>query len=220
MHYLDDMFGVHRRHLVHKQHELAGKTLITLALSAKESKDEPPNTTQTILGLECDTIKMELRIPSDKIDRCIKFALEVMKCTQITKRQLFSLTEKVRFAAIACKALFSFARGVEIHGHHVNHWHHHINMSRRLKKDIDLIKRGLLMNKGRGKTFNFILKPRKCFNLTAFTHATSKDGCIGCFIDKRYAPFFQVSCSEVSDSSDGVVQWKELAAIAVRLMCI
>ena len=63
MYYLDDIFGVHRPHLVHKQYKLAGKTLKTLGLSAKESKDKPPNATQTILALEYDTTKMEVRIP-------------------------------------------------------------------------------------------------------------------------------------------------------------
>ena len=219
MYYLDDIFGVHRPHLVYKQYELAGTTLKQLGLSAKETKDKPPNTTQIILGLEYDTLKMEVRIPTDKIDRYIKFAISLMKHSQITKRQLFSLTGKVRFAAIACKALSSFARGVELHGHHVKHWHHHINMSRRLKKDINLIIKGLLINKGRGKTFDFILKPRKCFDLTAFTDATSKEGGIGGFIDTNYAPFFQVNWSEVSDTSNRDIQWRELAAIAVLLMC-
>ena len=73
-----------------------------------------------------------------------------MKYKQITKRQLFPLTRKVRLAAMACKALSSFAKSVELYGHHVKHWHYHINMSRRLKRDIELI-RSLLMNKGREK---------------------------------------------------------------------
>ena len=52
MHYLEDIFGVHRPHLVHKQYKLAGKTLKLQGLPAKESEDKPPNATQTILGLE------------------------------------------------------------------------------------------------------------------------------------------------------------------------
>ena len=219
MYYLDDIFGVHRPHSVYKQYELAGKTLKRLGLSAKESKDKPPNTTQIILGLEYDTIKMEVRIPSDKIDRYIKFAHSLLQCKQVTKRQLFSLTGKVRFAAIACKALSSFARGVEIHGHKVKQWHHHINMSRRLKKDINLIIRGLLMNKGKGKSFDFILKPRKCFDVSAFTDAATEEGGIGGFINIQNAPFFQVAWSEVSETTNRDIQWRELAAVAVLLMC-
>ena len=36
------------------------------------------------------------------------------------------------------KAWSSFARGLKIHAHHLKHWHHRINMSRRLKKEINL----------------------------------------------------------------------------------
>ena len=219
MYYLDDIFGVHRPHLVYKQYELAGSTLKRLGLSTKEPKDKPPNTTQIILGLEYDTIKMEVRIPSDKIDRYVQFAHSLLQCSQITKRQLFSLTGKVRFAAIACKALSSFARGVEIHGHHIKHWHHHINMSRRLKRDINLIIKGLLINKQRGKSFDFILKPRECFDITAFTDAATEEGGVGGFIDTVNAPFFQVDWTEVSDTANRDIQWRELAAVTVLFMC-
>ena len=219
MYYLDDMFGVHRPQFVHKQYKLAGDTLKKLGLTTKQPKDRPPNTTQTILGLEYDTLKREVRIPLTKIDKYIQFAHSLLQQKQITKRQLFSLTGKVRFAAIACKALSSFARGVEIHGHHIKHWHHRINMSNRLKRDINLIIKGLLINKQRGKSFDFILKPRDCFDLSAFTDATKGEGGIGGFVDIDNAPFFQVNWSEVSDTSDKDIQWKELAAIAVLLMC-
>ena len=57
------------------------------------------------------------------------------------------------------------------------------------------------------------------FDLTAFGDATSKEGGIGGFIDVKYALYLQVNWSEVSDSSYRDVQWKELAAIAVLLMC-
>ena len=102
----------------------------------------------------------KLRISSNEIDKYIQFAYSVLQEKQITKRQLCSLTGKGRFAAIACKALSSFARGMEMHGHYIKHWHHRINMSRRLKRDINLIIKRLLINKQRGKTLDFMLKPR------------------------------------------------------------
>ena len=92
MHYLDDAFGVHRLHLVHEQYELAGKTLKKSCLSTKESKDEPPNTTQKILSSEHVTMKMKVRIPSDKLMNTACTSL--LQRPQVTKRQLFSLTGK------------------------------------------------------------------------------------------------------------------------------
>ena len=74
MHYLDDAFGMHRPHLASKQHELAGETLKKLSLATNEPKDNPPTTKQKMLGLECDAMRLELRIPMYKIDECMKFA--------------------------------------------------------------------------------------------------------------------------------------------------
>ena len=76
-----------------------------------------------------------------------------------------------------------------------------------------------MINKGKGKSFDFILKPGKCFELTAFTDATTKEGGIGSFIEIKYAPLFQVNWLEASDATKRVIQGKELAATAVLLMC-
>ena len=60
MYYLDDIFGVHPPHVVHKQYELAGDTLKQLGLSTNVPKDKPSNITRKILGLEYDTMKGNL----------------------------------------------------------------------------------------------------------------------------------------------------------------
>eukprot|EP01084_Bolivina_argentea_P064251 117213_1 len=44
LYYMDDIFGVHTKEHVHEQYRLAGETLNYLGLSAKVSKDRPPNT--------------------------------------------------------------------------------------------------------------------------------------------------------------------------------
>ena len=75
-----------------------------------------------MLGLDCNAMKMEIRVSSDEIDKYRKFACSLLQCSQVTKRQLFSQTEKVRLTAIACKIISAFARGVEIHRHHKCQW--------------------------------------------------------------------------------------------------
>ena len=216
MYYLDDIFGVQTPKLVYKQYEMAGKMLVYLGLSAKESKDRPPSTTQKLLGLEYDTIKQEIRIPEEKVIRYVTFANSLLARTQITKKELFSLTGKARHASVQCKALSSFARGVEVHGHELKKWHHRINMSSRLKKDINLIIEGLKHNQSNGKSFDFILKPRDCFDFTAYTDAAGSLG-IGGYVDIPHAPFFQVGWHQVSDTSDKDIHWKEMVAICVLI---
>ena len=78
MHYLDDVLRVRRPEYVHKQHELAGSTLEFLGLSVEEAKDKLLNTTQTILGLECDAMKQELKMSWDETERCVAFAHSLM----------------------------------------------------------------------------------------------------------------------------------------------
>ena len=218
MYYLDDIFGVQRPELVFKQYEMAGRMLKYLGLSAKAKKDRPPNTIQILLGLEYDTIKQEIRIPRDKVARYTNFAHNLMSRKQVTKRELFSLTGKTRHASVQCKALSSFARGVEVHGHQLSNWHHHINMSSRLKRDIKLIIDGLEYNQSKGKSFDFILKPRECFDLSAYTDASSSIG-IGGYIHVEDAPFFQVGWDEVDITSNTDIQWMELTAVCVLIEC-
>ena len=218
MYYLDDIFGVQTPDKVWQQYKMAGDRLNYLGLSAKESKDRPPSTTQKILGLEYDSVRWEIRIPEDKVTRYVAFANSLISKSQVTKKELFSLTGKTRHASVQCKALSSFARGVEIHGHQLRGWHWHINMSNRLKRDIMLIIQGLEHNRNHGKSFDFILKPRDCFDYVAYTDASSTIG-IGGFINIPDAPYFQVRWNEIEHLHHTDINWMELVAICVLIEC-
>ena len=103
-----------------------------------------------------------------------------------------------------------------MHGHHLNGWNLHINMSSRLKKDIKLIMAGLQHNQQYGKSFDFILKPRRCFDLTAYTDASGAIG-IGGYVAIPDAPYFQVNWNEIRDPIDTDINWKEMVAICVLI---
>ena len=219
MYYLDDIFGVHTPELVQKQYNLAGKTLLKLGLSAKESKDKPPANIQIILGLEFDSIAQEVRVPQDKVDKYSQHGRSLMRMKQITKRDLFSLTGKVRWSAMYCRPLAAYARGIEIYGHKHNlQWHHHINMNNALKRDINLVIEGLQTLRKRGTSFEFILHPKDCIQMEAFTDAAGSIG-IGGYVAIDQAPYFQVKWSEVHMNSNRDIQWKELVAIVVLIEC-
>ena len=213
--YLDDIFGVHHPNKVQDQYDMAGFILIFLGLSAKAKKDRPPSTVQIILGLEYDTIKQEVRTPKEKALRYIKFGRDILAKKKVPKKCLFSLTGKIRHASGQCKPLASFARGVEIHGHKIHGWNHHIYINRRLRSDIDLMLRALDFVKDKGVPFEHILKPGTGFDFDIYTDATSKYGGIGAFVEIPNAPWIQVHWDQVSDTSNLDIQWKEMAAIAV-----
>ena len=213
--YLDDIFGIHHPNMIRKQYSLAGEVLKFLGLSAKEAKDRPPSTTQKILGLEYDSVLQEVRTPLEKVEKYCKFAADLISRAQITKKQLFSLSGKIRHAAMQCKPLAAFARGIEIHGANVHRWTHHINMSRRLKRDIHMMMEGLKACQSNGLPFDFILHPDECFDMHAFTDAASTIG-IGGFIQIPDAPYFQVRWKDVDNVAPWMdILWKEMAAILV-----
>ena len=212
--YLDDIFGFHYKHQVWQQYNLAGETLITLGLSTKEAKDRPPATTQRLLGLEYDSILMEVRTPLDKVEKYSKFAKSLMSKDTISKKELFSISGKVRHAAMQCRPLSAFARGIEIYGDKVRRWEHHINMNNRLKRDINLMINGMKRCQSRGLSFDFILKPRKCWELQAYTDASSLIGAGG-FVEIDNAPNFQIKWSDLEESMPFDILWKEMAAILI-----
>ena len=89
-------------------------------------------------------------------------------------------------------------------------------MSRRLKKDIDLIIRGLEYNRDYGKSFKFILKPRDCFDFEAYTDASGGQG-IGGYVRMEDAPYFQVRWKEIKDMPSMDINWMEMVAICVLM---
>ena len=216
--YLDDIFGINSSEKIQRQYHLAKNILLYLGLNAKQAKDRPPSTVQIMLGLEYDTIKQEVRTPKAKGLRYIAFAYELLAKRSITKKQLFSLTGKVRHASGQCRPLNAFARGVEIHGHKIKYWHHYIHLNNRLKKDIQLMIDGLYHSLQSGVPFSVILGHRDIVALEAFVDATGSHGGIGGYIHTDIAPFFQVDWGEIEYDVSGVdIQWKEMVAIFVVL---
>lgn len=218
MAYLDDIFGINKGLLAWKQYKLAGWMLNFLGLSAKAKKDRPPAPVQILLGLEFDAIKQEVRTPKEKVVKYQKFASTILSKKKVVKKQLFSLTGKVRHAAGQCRPLAAYARGVEAYGHKVRHWHYNIDISRSLRKDIHLMMDALNITSDRGTSFDFILNPRGTADLQMYTDATTKYGGIGGFIEKSRAPWIQVHWNEVSGTQGLDIEWKELAAIVVMFM--
>ena len=212
--YLDDIFGFHHPNKVHQQYKIAGDILKFLGLSTKEAKDRPPATTQRILGLEYDSILQEVRTPLDKVHKYCAFAADLMSRKQITKKQLFSLSGKIRHAAMQCKPLAAFARGIEIYGSHISRWTHHINITRRIKRDVNMMMEGLRACQSNGLPFDFILHPDRCFDMHAYTDAASTVG-IGGFIQIPDAPHFQSRWSDMIGMEERDILWKEMAAILV-----
>ena len=94
--YVDDMGGVESA-LARAESAFAtlGWLLKDLGLDESKDKAESPSTTMTYLGIEFDSMAMEMRVPADKLQE-IKSEIRIwLRRTTITKKELQSLLGKL-----------------------------------------------------------------------------------------------------------------------------
>ena len=107
-----------------------------LGIPLAPGKIEGPSTCLPYLGICINSIKMEIRLPEDKL---IDLRIELhswhdhKKCK---KRDLLSLISKLSFAAKVVPAGRSFTRQLIDISKTVSRLHHHITLSQDAKQDI------------------------------------------------------------------------------------
>ncbi|XP_070549868.1 uncharacterized protein [Ptychodera flava] len=69
-----------------------------LAIPIAPHKTVGPTTCLEYLGIELDTIKMQARLPQEKLDRILDLVASFLNCKSCTKRQLLSLLGHLTFA--------------------------------------------------------------------------------------------------------------------------
>jgi len=104
-----------------------------LGVPLELSKLEGPSTCLTFLGIEVDTIALQLRLPADKL---LKLKLALSQCLYhkvITKHDLQSLTGLLQFATKVIhlgKSFLHQLHAMQSIGCHPNH-HIHLNVAAR-----------------------------------------------------------------------------------------
>ena len=94
--YVDDMGGVESTlERARSAFEALGWLLNDLGLAESKDKAEQPNTTITYLGIEFDSIAMEMRVPADKLQEIKSEIRNWLRRTTITKKELQSLLGKL-----------------------------------------------------------------------------------------------------------------------------
>uniref|UniRef100_A0A1X7TSG6 Reverse transcriptase domain-containing protein n=1 Tax=Amphimedon queenslandica TaxID=400682 RepID=A0A1X7TSG6_AMPQE len=74
-------------------------TFEKLGLSLEPSKLEGPSTCLTFLGIEVDTLKLQLPLPTDKLTRLMDLLEETHGRNHMLKKELESLTGLLQYAA-------------------------------------------------------------------------------------------------------------------------
>ena len=116
-HYLDDFVFILSQHEAPSLQQLvAGYRSLTdfLGIPRKDSKDVC-STTATVLGVEVDTVKMEARLPPEKIAKVLKHTREALKKGTMNRHEAESLAGLLSFCARVVRlgrtftqSLFSF----------------------------------------------------------------------------------------------------------------
>ncbi|KAG5715760.1 hypothetical protein E4T56_gene13727 [Termitomyces sp. T112] len=115
-HYLDDFLAVFSPltplALVTDSLSWVLKLGVQLGLTFQPAKIMGPNTTIEFLGLELDSIAMEVRLPQEKLKYLRELTTAWCSCRRTTRRDLYELTGFLQFASQVIPAAHAFIRSL------------------------------------------------------------------------------------------------------------
>ena len=100
--YVDDFGGVERT-LARAAFKALGALLADLGLDESKEKAEQPTTLITFLGVEFDSVAIEMRVPPSKLEELKSEVRMWLRRTTITKKELQSLLGKLFWVARVVK---------------------------------------------------------------------------------------------------------------------
>jgi hypothetical protein len=121
-HYIDDFIGMIKADAVHEPSQLDyfKNVCVELGVPLAEHKFEGPCTRLTFLGLEIDTIQMQVRVPVDKVEATREKIQQFLQSKRISLQKLQSLLGSLSFLCRAVRPgrvftrrLFDLTKGVK-----------------------------------------------------------------------------------------------------------
>ncbi len=101
-----------------------------------ENKTFAPSTTMTYLGYELDSVGMEVRLPTDKLENCAKLIHVYLARDKITLKELQSIIGTLNFACAVVLAGRAFLRQLIDLTIGISKPHHHIRLTKEAKEDL------------------------------------------------------------------------------------
>ena len=138
-HYVDDFITVgaprstecaNNAKIMHHICEMAGTPV-------EEEKSEGPATTLPFLGIEIDSVAMELRLPVDKLAQLKQVLSQWRGKKACLKRDLLSIIGSLSHASKVVKSGRAFTRRLIDLSKSVKRPHHHVRLSREARSDIE-----------------------------------------------------------------------------------
>ena len=142
-HYLDDFFIASADLLCFQYVDIVKQAFQFLGVPIADDKLEGPSTCLTYLGIEIDSILMQLRLPDEKLLELRALLLSWQNKRRCTKKELLSLIGKLSFAAKVIKPGRLFVRRLIDLSKTVRKLHHHLYISHAAQEDIEWWRRFL-----------------------------------------------------------------------------
>ena len=138
LHYLDDylFFGPPGTPDCKGALQLALSLCQRLGVPVSEKKFEGPTTTLVFLGIELDTVALELRLPGDKLSRLRSIIAAWRDKKSCTKRDLLSLIGHLQHACKVVRYSRTFLRQMINLSTGVKELHHHIRLNASFRSDL------------------------------------------------------------------------------------
>ncbi|XP_062618317.1 uncharacterized protein LOC134279921 [Saccostrea cucullata] len=181
-----------------------------LGIPIKSEKTEGPSTTMVFLGIELDTIKMEARLPQEKIQK-IKLALDsAKKCKKITLRKLQSLIGLLNFACCVVVPGRAFLRRLINLTKGVSKPHFRIRLNKQARLDLEAWSEFINNFNGKSIFIDEVLQNSDKFNM--YTDAAGSLG-YGAVLGKKwfYGGWEEIHLQEYD------ITFKELLPIVVAV---
>jgi hypothetical protein len=139
LHLLDDFLIVASLHqLCKKQLELFLKACDYLGIHMAPDKTVGPSTTLSFAGIKLDTIKMEARLPLDKLEKATNLISEFLQCKKVTHKEVQSLCGLLNFACAVVSPGLAFLRRLIDLTIGLRAPHHFVRLNREVKADLDV----------------------------------------------------------------------------------
>ena len=120
-----------------------------IGLPLAPEKTLRPSTTLSFAGIELDTVKLEARLPRDKLQKCAEFISEFLRRKKVTLREMQSLVGLLNSAcSVICPGRAFLHRLIDL-THGVRLSHHLIKLTGEAKTDLKSLGNGR-GSRGRG----------------------------------------------------------------------
>jgi hypothetical protein len=155
-----------------------------LGIPLSEKKTMGPCTVIEYLGIILDAEKMESRIPIEKINRIFSLIQELKVKRSCTKRHLLSVLGHFNFAARIIPAGRSFISYLLTLAHSVPELHHHVNLTKECRLDLNMWE--TFLSQWNGRSFFIEDNITSASDLSLYTDASSKHGFGGYYRGKWF----------------------------------